>query len=79
MRGAANAALALSPEKRAKGLATHSSGNFAQAVALTARMLGVPAYIVCRKMPPRSKKTPCGVMEPLSSNVNPPRRRGKRP
>ena len=56
MRGAANAALALSPEKRAKGLATHSSGNFAQAVALTARMLGVPAYIVMPENAPQVKK-----------------------
>ena len=56
MRGAANAALALSPEKRAKGLATHSSGNFAQAVALTARMLGVPAYIVMPGNAPQVKK-----------------------
>jgi threonine dehydratase len=46
MRGAANAALRLSPEARVRGLATHSSGNHAQAVARAARELGVPAYIV---------------------------------
>lgn len=46
MRGAANAALRLSAEARVRGLATHSSGNHAQAVARAARELGVPAYIV---------------------------------
>ena len=46
MRGGATAALRLSAEDRAKGLATHSSGNHAQAVARAARSLGVPAYIV---------------------------------
>lgn len=46
MRGAASAALRFSEEERACGLATHSSGNHAQAVALAARTLGVPAHIV---------------------------------
>jgi threonine dehydratase len=45
-RGAMNAALQLSPEVRQKGLATHSSGNHAQAVARAAKILGVIAYIV---------------------------------
>ena len=46
MRGGANAALRLSPEELAKGLTTHSSGNHAQAVARSAKLLNVPAYIV---------------------------------
>ena len=46
IRGAANAALSLSEDQIQKGLATHSSGNFAQAVAITAKSLNVPAYIV---------------------------------
>ena len=46
MRGGASAALRLTEAERAKGLATHSSGNHAQAVARAAQMLGVPAYIV---------------------------------
>ena len=46
MRGGASAALRLTEVERAKGLATHSSGNHAQAVASAAQALGVPAYIV---------------------------------
>src|SRR4051812_334511 len=45
-RGAMNAALSLSHEQRAKGIATHSSGNHAQAVARAAKILGISAYIV---------------------------------
>jgi threonine dehydratase len=46
MRGACSAGLRLTNEQLQNGLATHSSGNHAQAVALTAKLLGVPAYIV---------------------------------
>ena len=46
MRGAANAILQLSEEQRKNGVVTHSSGNFAQALALAAQNLGVKAYIV---------------------------------
>lgn len=56
MRGAANAILSLSDEERNKGVVTHSSGNFAQAVALAARQLGVKAYIVMPKNAPQVKK-----------------------
>jgi threonine dehydratase len=45
-RGAMNAALLLSPEEKAKGIATHSSGNHGQAVARAAKILGMKAYIV---------------------------------
>jgi len=55
MRGAASAALRLTEEERAKGLATHSSGNHAQAVALAAKTLGVPAYIVMPHDAPKVK------------------------
>ena len=41
MRGAANAAVRLSEDLKAKGLATHSSGNHAQAVAKAAQSLGI--------------------------------------
>ena len=43
MRGGANAILQLTENQRAKGVATHSSGNFAQAVALAAQKIGIPA------------------------------------
>lgn len=56
MRGAMNAALSLPREKSSRGLATHSSGNFAQAVALAARLLEVPAYIVMPQNAPQVKK-----------------------
>jgi threonine dehydratase len=55
MRGAASAALRLSPGERQHGLATHSSGNHAQAVARAARELGVPAYVVMPRNAPKIK------------------------
>ena len=55
-RGAMNAALSLSKENLAKGLATHSSGNHAQALARAAKLLGVPAYIVMPSTAPEVKK-----------------------
>lgn len=56
MRGASSAALRLSKADRQKGLATHSSGNHAQAVALSAKLLGVPAYIVMPENAPSIKR-----------------------
>jgi threonine dehydratase/serine racemase len=46
MRGAANAVMKLSDEAAARGVVTHSSGNFAQALALAAKRRGIPAHIV---------------------------------
>ena len=45
-RGASNAVLSLSAAVAAKGVVTHSSGNHAGALALAARMRGIPAHIV---------------------------------
>ena len=45
-RGAHNAVLKLTPAQLANGVATHSSGNHAAALALAASHFGVPAYIV---------------------------------
>lgn len=56
MRGASNAILSLSEEERRKGVVTHSSGNFAQALSLAAKKIGVPAYIVMPKNAPEVKK-----------------------
>ncbi len=56
MRGAANAILNLTKEKQEKGVVTHSSGNFAQAVSLAAKSLQVPAYIVMPSSAPQVKK-----------------------
>jgi len=55
-RGAMNAALSLTPDQLAKGLATHSSGNHAQALARAAKILGVRAYIVMPRTAPEIKK-----------------------
>jgi len=56
MRGALRAAMAIPEMERFRGLATHSSGNHAQAVALTARLLGVPAYVVMPVNAPGPKR-----------------------
>jgi threonine dehydratase len=56
IRGAANAILNLSEEERAKGVVTHSSGNFAQAVSLAAQSFGINAYIVMPENAPKVKK-----------------------
>lgn len=55
-RGAINAILQLSEDERARGVITHSSGNFAQALALAARTLETKAYIVMPKDVPAVKR-----------------------
>ena len=55
-RGAMNAILSLSREERAKGVATHSSGNHAQALARAAKIMGTKAYIVMPRTAPQIKK-----------------------
>jgi len=56
IRGATNAILQLSDEERARGVITHSSGNFAAALALAARSLDTKAYIVMPSDAPQIKK-----------------------
>ena len=56
MRGALNAVLQLSDEQKRNGVATHSSGNFAQALALSAKLQGIKAYIVMPENAPEIKK-----------------------
>jgi threonine dehydratase len=46
----------LSDEEAARGVSTHSSGNHAQALALAARLRGIPAYIVMPNNAPAVKK-----------------------
>jgi threonine dehydratase len=55
IRGGMNAALSLSPDDLKNGLTTHSSGNHAQAIALAAQQLGVPAYVVMPNNSPSVK------------------------
>ncbi|MHA1888300.1 MAG: pyridoxal-phosphate dependent enzyme [Promethearchaeota archaeon] len=54
-RGAFNALSQLSSLQKASGVITHSSGNHAQAVALAASILGIPATIVMPKNSPQVK------------------------
>lgn len=56
MRGAANAIMQLTKEQQERGVVTHSSGNFAQALSLAAKNLGVTAYIVMPNNAPSVKK-----------------------
>jgi len=54
-RGAYNALSQLDPEQKRKGVVAFSSGNHAQAVALSGRLLGVPATIVMPTDAPKVK------------------------
>jgi threonine dehydratase len=55
-RGAANAVWSLDASEARKGVATHSSGNHAAALALAARRRGIPAYIVMPETAPAPKQ-----------------------
>ena len=55
-RGAMNAVLKLTREDLSKGVATHSSGNHAQALARAAKILGIKSYIVMPRTAPEIKK-----------------------
>ena len=55
-RGAANAVSKLSEEDKKAGVATHSSGNHAAALARAAKIAGIPAYIVMPETAPDIKK-----------------------
>lgn len=54
-RGAMNALRQFTPEQRAAGVVTFSSGNHAQAIALAAKLLGIPATIVMPHDAPAAK------------------------
>ncbi len=54
-RGAYNSLVKLSPQQQAKGVIAFSSGNHAQAIALSARKLGIRAVIVMPKDSPAVK------------------------
>jgi threonine dehydratase len=55
IRGGMNSVLSLPEEKRKKGIATHSSGNHAQAIALAAREVGTKSFIVMPNNSPQVK------------------------
>ncbi len=54
-RGACNAVLTSSDEDAKNGVATHSSGNHAQALALAAKIKGIPAFVVMPENAPKVK------------------------
>ena len=55
LRGAYNKISSLTPEQRARGVVSHSSGNHAQGVAYAARALNVKATIVMPNTAPKVK------------------------
>jgi threonine dehydratase len=66
-RGAVNAVGMLSPEKFEKGVITHSSGNFAQALALSAKLFNIPAYIV---MPENASKVKIDAVKEYGGKIS---------
>jgi len=56
IRGVYNWVTKLSPEQRAKGISTASSGNMAQAVAYVAKLYNVPARAIVFDTSPQTKK-----------------------
>ena len=55
-RGACHTVFSLPDKVAKKGVATHSSGNHAQAIALSAKMRNIPSYIVMPENSPEVKK-----------------------
>lgn len=55
IRGGMNSVLSLPEKKRIKGIATHSSGNHAQAIAYAAREVSAKAFIVMPNNSPQVK------------------------
>jgi threonine dehydratase len=56
MRGAASAIAALTEQERSRGVVTHSSGNFGQAVALASKIMGIKAFVVMPLGTPKVKR-----------------------
>ncbi len=65
-RGATNAVLSLSSDEKKNGVATHSSGNHAQALALAAKINGLKAYIV---MPENSSSVKINAVKGYGAEV----------
>jgi threonine dehydratase len=55
IRGAYNMVAQLTPDQRARGVITYSSGNHGQAMALAAQRLGAPAVVVMPTTAPKIK------------------------
>ncbi|MFL6244904.1 MAG: pyridoxal-phosphate dependent enzyme [Thermoanaerobaculia bacterium] len=66
IRGAMNALLQLDDDQRRRGVVAFSSGNHAQGVALSAKLLGIPATIV---MPENSVQSKVAATEAYGAKV----------
>jgi threonine dehydratase len=67
-RGATNAVFSLSEEEAKPGVATHSSGNHAQALALAAKIRGIRAFIV---MPRSASQVKINAVEGYGGEIIP--------
>lgn len=56
IRGAVNAILSLPEDVARRGVVTHSSGNHAQALAIAAKIRGIPAHVVMPTTAPGVKR-----------------------
>ncbi|MEN9636394.1 MAG: L-threonine dehydratase catabolic TdcB [Verrucomicrobiota bacterium] len=65
-RGATHAVFSLDPGDAARGVATHSSGNHAAALARAARLRGIPAHIV---MPTNSARPKIRAVEGYGGQI----------
>lgn len=65
-RGALNAVFSLAEVEALRGVATHSSGNHAAALARAAKLRGIPAYIV---MPSNSAKAKVRMVEGYGGRI----------
>lgn len=65
-RGACNAVMTLSEAEATRGVATHSSGNHAQALALAAHLRGIQAHIV---MPENAPKVKVAAVRAYGANI----------
>ena len=65
-RGACNAVMKLADDVAARGVVTHSSGNHAQALALSAKLRGIEAHIV---MPSTASAVKRAAVEGYGGNV----------
>ena len=65
-RGATNAVFSLEESQTTKGVATHSSGNHAQALSWAASLRNLPAYIV---MPDNSSQVKINAVKDYGGNI----------
>jgi len=66
MRGAANAVFSLKPDEALSGVATHSSGNHAAALALAAQKRGIEAFVV---MPENAPSVKCSAVAGYGAEI----------